>query len=126
MPFGVAAYYFRIPEIASLKNLARRIFSSPGRNAVSDFVVVAGHADDVAHVVIIVIFVGCEEGIVVVVAFDFDIVIADIGDVVTAGGVIGIFQRNQFDFGVFSIDFRDLLFLGNFGDREVSSKKDRG
>jgi hypothetical protein len=36
---------------------------------------------------------------------------------VTAGGVIGIFQRNQFDFGVFSIDFRDLVFLGNFGDR---------
>ncbi|EGE57143.1 hypothetical protein RHECNPAF_470016 [Rhizobium etli CNPAF512] len=92
----------------------------------SDFVFVAGHADDVAHVVIVIVFVGCEEGIVVVVAFDLDIVVAHIRNVVAAGGVIGIFQRNQFDFGVFGIDFRDLVLFSGIGDRRGFLEEGQG
>ncbi len=81
----------------------------------SDFVFVAGDADDIAHVVIFVIFIGFEEGIVVI-AFDFDIVIADIGDIVAGSTVIGVFERNQFDFGVFGIDFGNLVLILNFSN----------
>lgn len=92
----------------------------------SDFVFVAGDADDVAHVVIVIIFVGREEGIVVVIAFDFDIVVAHIGNVVAGGGVIGILKRDELDFGVFGIDFGNLVSSATSDIAEVSSKKDRG
>ncbi|CCF21735.1 protein of unknown function [Pseudorhizobium banfieldiae] len=111
---GVAASYFRLFESASRKFVARRNLSI--RRAVaggSDFVVVAGDADDAAHVVIVVVFVGFQEGVVVVVAFDLDVVIAHIGKIVAAV-IVAVVIRDQFDIRVLGVDFLDLLFLGLF------------
>jgi hypothetical protein len=88
------------------------IFLTPGEKSCgkSGFVVVA-NADDAGDVVVLIVFVCFEERVVVIVEF-YVVIAFDIWNVVTAGVAIGVFQRHEFDFRVFGIDFGDFFLFG--------------
>jgi hypothetical protein len=95
----------------------------------SDFFVVAGHADEAGHVVVLLVFVLFEECVVVVIA-DIDIIVAEVGQVFAGRGfLVGILQRHDLDALVLGIDFRHFFLLGhlleNGGNRGLGEEGER-
>jgi len=91
------------------------VFSEPD-SVRSDFVVVAGDADNAGHVVVVIVLVGFEEGVVVIVV-EFDVVVADIRDVVVAVIVVRVLERDELDLGVLGGRCSDLNIFGLLHDR---------
>src|SRR5690606_7204794 len=95
-----------------MASLRKRLFRFGPENrresragASSNLVVVVADADHVGDVVVL-LFLVLEECVVVIVQFDIVDIVAEIGQIVAALGlIIGLFERNDFGAFLLGVDF---------------------